>query len=317
MSKLNAITVASSALGDLKCQLALFDGLHVLELDDYLQAPLQLPDYDDLVNAYLELKDHGIVQNVHAFGVAVEEKVLIDPNEETDIADLFPARNDDWYKFVDLIQNAETALLRRSTLTWVDERYDDIRTRDPGRDLRQAQACQLRAHAHKSKVLGRGELVVLPPYGDHRCLPYSTGSDNVALVTIHAVPSLPDNISISDILAFKAEPESKRFWLRLRNWQRRITQEGTTIQEAEDMLESSLSEYRAFMTSVEKRLRLMELQTLTAISLGLFEKTLRGKPSEAVSQFFKLKTDKLALLASESNAPGKELAYMYKLGQLR
>jgi len=306
-----AVCLLPETLDDLKRRVALFDILWILSLDDVFSSGLPFPVSAELRDSCAVLLEEGIARNIRPIFWEPELKILVDPNEAQDIAQLFPKRDEDWATFCRLISNAEDQLLLREMCYYVPR----LPTAPANPELVRRTACayQLRAHAHKARVLGRGSPVVLSPHEDIQHLPYWAGRDLLAQAILRRVPTFPPSMPIRDLIQFRQAPENRRFWLRLKNWVNKLSRDELELQEADELLEYYLLEYSNFMRSLSKRLLYMELQTFFCVSLGLFEKTIRLKPSEAIGKFFALKTAKLDLMSTEASAPGHEIAYIYKL----
>lgn len=136
-----------------------------------------------------------------------------------------------------------------------------------------------------------------------------TPSDLYCLL-IKNLPTLEESVSWQDILAFKAEAQSQEQLVRLRHWVTDVLNGKFTFGEASDRITWLMNEYQAYMRGAGIKWRNGVLRTLVVATAEFIENAVKFRLGDIAKDAFELLDAKAQRSLAESNAPGRELAYL-------
>lgn len=168
-----------------------------------------------------------------------------------------------------------------------------------------------------SVILSTSSIQAVPmlssPSGLNIKLP-ETSETEVANVIIDAFPEPSDETSWESIIDFRKE--TRHQLLELRRWVRDLVKESVSLYEAKEELEYLLHEYRRYYEIRKIKQNIGALSSIIKIPLGLVESVIKISPDKLTDSLFSLQNQRVELMKSEMDAPGKEVAYIVNLENL-
>ncbi len=134
----------------------------------------------------------------------------------------------------------------------------------------------------------------------------------VVNLTIKKFPVPKPNTSWEKLRDFKADPDSTRKRLALRNWITDVSKQNFTRSEITDRLDFLIREYEVHLENHRIKHRRSLLQTIIVPSMEMLENIAKFKWSKAAKTAFSLEKERHILFEAEEKLPGKELAYIHK-----
>jgi len=143
---------------------------------------------------------------------------------------------------------------------------------------------------------------------------FVSGKDAIIKLVIEQLPE-PDYecVAWERIIDFRSDPETMRLLTYLRRW---ITEHSQKESSYRDILEELLyycAKYEEHIHFHKMKLRHGILETLLMIPAEMIEGVIRLKPTQIVKALFTFKRQKVELLEQEKKAPGRDLAYLFKV----
>ena len=135
-------------------------------------------------------------------------------------------------------------------------------------------------------------------------------------IVLRAFPEPDVSTPLEAILEFRADPEARRRFLALRNWQADVANTGLSAKEIAERLEYLLIQYRDYMESQKVRFRAGVLETVVVATAEIIENLATFHWSKAIKQLFDLRRREIQLYEAEKYAPGREVAYIAKAHDL-
>lgn len=158
-------------------------------------------------------------------------------------------------------------------------------------------------------------LNAFPVYSDRTSLndDFVSGKDDIIKIVIEQLPE-PDYESVSweRIIDFRSDPETKKLLTYLRHW---ITDRSNKAASSNDVLEEMLyfcAKYEEHINLHKMKFKHGVLETLLMIPAEMIEGVIRLQPTKTVKALFTFKRQKVELLEQEKEAPGRDLAYLFK-----
>ncbi len=136
--------------------------------------------------------------------------------------------------------------------------------------------------------------------------------NKVVAVVINNLPTPSESTAWEQIIEYKSDLDSRSKFLALRNWITDISKEHLTHIEVEQKLEYLMDEYRRHMELHRMKTNAGVLETIIVSAAESLEDLVTFKWSKLAQSLFSLRHRKVALLESELNAPGREVAYLVK-----
>jgi hypothetical protein len=168
--------------------------------------------------------------------------------------------------------------------------FADIRTMENGRE-----------------ILWRNWRTIPDEKGQERV----TKSDVIQIV-FTSIPFPGDTVPIEQIVDFRSDPESRKWFLSLRNWINDISRSNLSPIELSEKLEWLLSEYNHHMKLHQIKTNRGVLETFITSGTEIVEDLIKIKWSKVAEKLFSIRNRKIELLDAETKSPGQELAYIYK-----
>ena len=131
-----------------------------------------------------------------------------------------------------------------------------------------------------------------------------------AQIILNALPVPSDNTPWEQIIDFRADPDTRRTLLSLRNWFLDVVRGSLTPVEREQKLDWLLSEYMHYMKIYRMDSKSGVFETIITTSAEILDNLVRAQVGNAVKAVFKIRRKGLHLLKAEMHAPGRELAYV-------
>jgi len=133
---------------------------------------------------------------------------------------------------------------------------------------------------------------------------------DVLSIAFGAFPEPEQDTPWEQILEFRRDPDSVSQALALRRWISRISHESIPEKEISQEIEWLLHEYESHMRLHRMKLTMGTLETIV-VSFGEFVENLVKLKFGAIAKgLFSLEHRRIALLEAESQAPGREVAYI-------
>lgn len=134
-------------------------------------------------------------------------------------------------------------------------------------------------------------------------------------VVLKKFPLIDESVSWEKLIEYKSDEDSKRKFLALRNWMIDISKGNYTEKEVSEKFDYLYAEYASHIKKHNLKTNSGILKTFAITSSEIIEDLIRLKWSKAVKAGFEIfeKTSKLTEI--ESNAPGKEVGYIYDIKQ--
>jgi hypothetical protein len=134
-------------------------------------------------------------------------------------------------------------------------------------------------------------------------------------VVLKKFPVIDDSVSWEQLIDFKNDTDSKRKFLALRNWMIDISKGNFDSREISEKFDHLYSVYESHIKKHKLKTNSGVFKTFSIASSEILEDLIRFKWSKAVKAGFEIFEKSSKLTEIESNAPGKEVGYIYDLGQ--
>jgi hypothetical protein len=134
-------------------------------------------------------------------------------------------------------------------------------------------------------------------------------------VVLKKFPVIDDSVSWEQLIDFKNDADSKRKFLALRNWMIDISKGSFNSKEVSEKFDHLYAEYESHIEKHKIKTNSGIIKTFSITTSEILEDLVRFKWSKAVKAGFEIFENSSKLTEIESNAPGKEVGYVYDLGQ--
>lgn len=134
-------------------------------------------------------------------------------------------------------------------------------------------------------------------------------------VVLKKFPIIDDSVSWEQLIDFKNDSDSKRKFFALRNWMIDISKGNLNSKEISEKFDYLLSEYEAHIKSHNLKTNSGLIKTFSITTAEIIEDLLTFKWSKVVKTGFEIFEESSKLTEIESNAPGKEVGYVYDIIQ--
>lgn len=134
-------------------------------------------------------------------------------------------------------------------------------------------------------------------------------------VVLKKFPVIDDSVSWEQLIDFKNDSDSKRKFLALRNWMIDISKGNFNSREVSEKFDHLYSEYESHIKKHKLKTNAGFIKTFSITTSEILEDLVRFKWSKTVKAGFEVFEKSSKLTEIESNAPGKEIGYVYDLGQ--
>jgi hypothetical protein len=167
-----------------------------------------------------------------------------------------------------------------------------------------------------STVAEERDVVATSVFGSMNALTASSNSisrkSEVLDVILSGVPIPSEDTSWEQIIDFRSDPDSRGKFLALQTWITDMVHGDLTSSELSEKLEYLLHEYGQHMKLHQMKANAGVFQTITTFGAELAENLMKLKLRNTADLLFSAKTRKIALLEAELNAPGREIAYIFR-----
>jgi hypothetical protein len=134
-------------------------------------------------------------------------------------------------------------------------------------------------------------------------------------VVLKKFPVIDDSVSWDQLIEFKNDTDSKRKFLALRNWMIDISKGSFDTKEISEKFDYLYLEYEAHLKRHKLKTNSGVIKTFAITTSEILEDLIRIKWSKAVKAGFEIFEESTKLTEIESNAPGKEVGYVYDMEQ--
>jgi hypothetical protein len=134
-------------------------------------------------------------------------------------------------------------------------------------------------------------------------------------IVLNKFPIIDDNVSWEQLIEYKNDPMSTSKFLALRNWMIDISKGNYTSKEVSEKFNYLFSEYSQHLKQHNLQSTTGSIKTFVVTSSEIMEDLVRIKWSKAVKTGFELFEKNSRLTNIESNAPGKEIGYVYDINE--
>ena len=139
---------------------------------------------------------------------------------------------------------------------------------------------------------------------------------NAVRIVINALPMPDAGLPWEELLAFRAEPETRAHLLGLRRWTRRIAREGLSGPAIAEEIEHQIHEYQHYMTLQRIKYSRGAMEVVLSFAAEVIEDAAKFRLKQLVGSVFSLQRRHVDLLEAEQRAPGREVAYLVHATQL-
>lgn len=135
---------------------------------------------------------------------------------------------------------------------------------------------------------------------------------DVLRVVLNTLPTPDDSVPWEQILEYRADPDSYRKFLALRDWINEVARRTLSQIEIEQKLEYLMEQYKRHMALHRMKVTAGALETIVVSSAEILEDLSRLRFGKLAKSMFAFKSRNIALLEGELTVPGSELAYVIK-----
>lgn len=139
---------------------------------------------------------------------------------------------------------------------------------------------------------------------------------NNLVYVINKFPEINEDVSWKDIIQFKNDNETKEKLLRLRFWLSEISKKEYNPKEVAEIIEYNLIQYENHLKFCKLKYSYSKIEIAFVSVAEIIENLMKFKFSKIAKTIFDLNKQNFERYASESNAPGKELAYIYQVNKV-
>ena len=139
--------------------------------------------------------------------------------------------------------------------------------------------------------------------------------DMTLRIVLQQLPLPTASTSWEAISDWRGDAEARRMYARLRTWMNRAARTHANPRETADEVSSLLADYETYMALHHRAMRHSRLEVVLTTSAEILEALTAFRWSTAVKRLLDLRRSETALLSSELEAPGREVAYIDRCRQ--
>jgi hypothetical protein len=163
-----------------------------------------------------------------------------------------------------------------------------------------------------NEVKGRSEMYCIPLLDTLKPVSNKTTETDVVRILIEQIPIPDDTTSWEAIMDYKQDEDNQGRMASLRKWIGKTVQSDLSPVYIKAEIDDLLYQYRKSLDYHKIKYKKGVLQTIVVGTAEFIENSLKFKLTNIAKGLFSLNTGKADLLNLELNAPGHELAYIYK-----
>lgn len=141
----------------------------------------------------------------------------------------------------------------------------------------------------------------------------TTKKVDVVNVVLGKLPIPSKQAALQDILEFKSDKENLRKIRDLNRWINKVSTSNTPQREIEDEIDYLLNEYERILKLNKLKFNYSKTEIILNITLGTLEKLIKIQWSKLGEGFIEFKKAKADFKLAESQATGRELAYLFEI----
>ena len=146
-------------------------------------------------------------------------------------------------------------------------------------------------------------------------LPAENMEEAAAELLLKHLP-IPDELTpLEQIIDFRSSEDAVRWRSSLRRWIHDVGATATTRVHLEDEIEGILEDYKYHLKRSRVRYRLAQLRAIIKVLPETAENIVKLRLSKITDPLFEIGRNRLDLLDTEADAPGRELAYLFRAEQ--
>jgi hypothetical protein len=143
-------------------------------------------------------------------------------------------------------------------------------------------------------------------------LPSEQPFGDVLSVAFRYMPQPLESTPWEAIVEFRNDPDNRALLIAFRRWLRQFVRKPVVPAEVSEEIEYLMHEYERHMRVQGMKVNTGFWETVITTGAKLAEDILKVKWADAAHAVFSLKHRRIQLLEAESNAPGREVAYILK-----
>ncbi|HEX6751623.1 MAG TPA: hypothetical protein VF092_30295 [Longimicrobium sp.] len=140
-------------------------------------------------------------------------------------------------------------------------------------------------------------------------------TEPVIQIVLNELPLPDESVSWEQVVDFRSDELVRQDCLRLRKWMRKVSAATASPAEIVEELEDLRADYISHVRLHRLKQSSGIMETVLTVVGETLENLARFRPGAAVKAFFAVRQRRIALLEAESAAPGREVAYLIKVGQ--
>lgn len=134
-------------------------------------------------------------------------------------------------------------------------------------------------------------------------------------IILNKFPLIDETVSWEKLIDYKKDPDSKRKFLALRNWMIDISKGEYNPSEINEKFDYLFSEYDTHIKKHKIKTNYGLIKTFSISTAEILENLATLKWSKAIKTSFEIFEKNTRLTEIESNAPGKEIGYIYDISE--
>jgi hypothetical protein len=141
-------------------------------------------------------------------------------------------------------------------------------------------------------------------------IPTIVNKSEIYCVLLNKMPIPDDSVPLADIIQYRNDEANALNFLKLQTWVNKMSHSRYSLDEINDEIDYLMAEYRDAMRRAGIKMKNARLEFVVKLIPELLENIVKLNFSKIPDPLFKVRAEKRALLESERNAKGNELAYI-------
>lgn len=134
--------------------------------------------------------------------------------------------------------------------------------------------------------------------------------NEIIRVVLRKLPIPHRSVSWDEILDFRADPETKNKYLRLKDWLNSIFTSGISIEDFEDRIDFHINDHEEHLRKAKIKFEYGAIELLLISTAEIIENLFKLKFSTVMKKIFCFGRKEMDLEEAEIKAPGREIAYI-------
>lgn len=146
---------------------------------------------------------------------------------------------------------------------------------------------------------------------------WKVSKENVVHIVLKKIPVISKETSIDQVLEFKENSDIKTRYYELRDFITNISKSNLSLKEIEDKIEYLQDQYSQSLNFHKLKYDISVLEIFCVTAATVIENISTLKFSKAVKTIFELNKKEILLIEAEKQFKGREISYIYKLGEIK